>query len=435
MANGGNTCPATQGQMRNIACNTQACPVLPTTVSSYSSGGLINGTVIAGGTIQMSMAISGTAGVNIQYVTVQRPEGPFNLTLSSSQTYSFTTTTSVVFTGFIVVSQAMLNGWSFTSTVGYTLPNGSSGIITPNAHGLKVTCGGGYLTGPGGCSATCGGGLQNKTYHISQIAANGGIACGATEGTVTAFACNTQACPANCTGYYYPNSTCSVTCGGGTKTETFNVTTAPSGAGTACPASTRVISCNTQRCPVCPASWPAPWSQQGNALIGLGTSGYFDQGDAVALSLDGTTMAAGGSGADNGIGAVWMYTRDATGLWTQQTNIRGTGYIGTYVKQGAAVALSSDGNTLAFGGPSDNADMGAVWLFVRDAATNAWSQQIKLTPPASATPRLGSSVSLSSDGNTLAVGAFSDNNLVGATFVYVRSGTSWSPQGNKLVGG
>ena len=48
---------------------------------------------------------------------------------------------------------------------------------------------------------------------------------------------------------------------------------------------------------------------------------------------------------------------------------------------------------------------------------------------------LGNSVSLSGDGNTLAVGGgYRDNSGIGATWIFNRSGSTWTQQGSELVG-
>ena len=51
-----------------------------------------------------------------------------------------------------------------------------------------------------------------------------------------------------------------------------------------------------------------------------------------------------------------------------------------------------------------------------------------------ASGKLGFSVALSADGNTALVGGFGDNNRVGAAWVFTRSGTTWTQQGEKLNG-
>jgi hypothetical protein len=47
---------------------------------------------------------------------------------------------------------------------------------------------------------------------------------------------------------------------------------------------------------------------------------------------------------------------------------------------------------------------------------------------------LGFFVSLSADGNTLAVGGTGDNSGIGATWIFIRTNGTWTQQGNKLVG-
>ena len=179
------------------------------------------------------------------------------------------------------------------------------------------------------------------------------------------------------------------------------------------------------------------WSQQGPKLVGTGAVGTANQGWSVALSADGNTLAVGGL-QDNGTGATWVFVRSAT-LWSQQgSKLVGTGAVGPYVTtQGWAVALSADGNTLAVGGPNDQAGSttGATWVFTRIG--NAWSQQgpkLVGTGAVGTAAYQGHAVALSADGNTLAVGGYSDNSTVGATWLFTRSGTAWSQQGPKLVG-
>jgi hypothetical protein len=124
---------------------------------------------------------------------------------------------------------------------------------------------------------------------------------------------------------------------------------------------------------------------------------------------------------------------------------------------GWTLALSGDGNTLAVGAPyedssasgingtqSDNAssDSGAVYVFVKGSA--GWTQEAYIKASnTTASTNFGESVALSSDGNTLAVGApFEDGAATtingsqtaqtahdaGAVYVFTRSSGSWSQQ-------
>ena len=157
-----------------------------------------------------------------------------------------------------------------------------------------------------------------------------------------------------------------------------------------------------------------------------------------------------------------LATSEAIALLGNVTAEEIVGYIkagntGAYDNFGYSVALSSDGTTLAVGasgeasaatginvGQSDNtaSNAGAVYVFTRSGT--AWSQQayIKASNTGGG-DRFGGSVALSSDGSTLAVGAYgetsaatgingdqSDNTAsnAGAVYVFTRSGTAWGQQ-------
>ena len=152
-------------------------------------------------------------------------------------------------------------------------------------------------------------------------------------------------------------------------------------------------------------------------------------GYSVAVSADGNTLAIGAVYADvNGNkdeGAVSVFARSG-GAWSLQKtlNISG-GTAGDLF--GYAVALSADGSTLAVGAISDdvnaNVDQGSVSVFARTGA--AWKEQqvIKLDN-GTASGNFGWSVSLSTDGNTLAAGG--PNQGAGKAAVFTRSGGTWS---------
>jgi len=175
------------------------------------------------------------------------------------------------------------------------------------------------------------------------------------------------------------------------------------------------------------------WVQQGSKLVGSDAVGSFvAQGQSVAISADGNTAAVGGYADNSNTGAVWVWTR-SDAVWTQQgTKLVGTSETGIG-SQGISVALSSDGNTVIVGGISDNNGMGAAWVFTRSGGI--WSQQgTKLVGSGASDASQGTSVALSSDGNTAIVGGYSDNSSAGAAWVWTRSGTTWTQQGAKLVG-
>ena len=152
-------------------------------------------------------------------------------------------------------------------------------------------------------------------------------------------------------------------------------------------------------------------------------------GYSVAVSADGNTLAIGAVYADvNGNkdeGAVSVFARSG-GAWSLQKtlNISG-GTAGDLF--GYAVALSADGSTLAVGAISDdvnaNVDQGSVSVFARTGA--AWKEQQVITlDNGTASGNFGWSVSLSTDGNTLAAGG--PNQGAGKAAVFTRSGGTWS---------
>jgi hypothetical protein len=116
----------------------------------------------------------------------------------------------------------------------------------------------------------------------------------------------------------------------------------------------------------------AQFTQQGPKLVGTGAVGSsVFQGTSVAMSGDGNTALVGGYYDNSGTGAVWVYTRSG-GVWTQQgSKLVGTGGGGG---QGMSVALSADGNTAIVGGPEDNGQIGAAWVFVQPPL------QLQVTP-------------------------------------------------------
>jgi antibiotic biosynthesis monooxygenase (ABM) superfamily enzyme len=175
------------------------------------------------------------------------------------------------------------------------------------------------------------------------------------------------------------------------------------------------------------------WTQQGNKLVGTGEVGQAAQGWSVALSADGNTAILGGPYDNSNTGAAWVYTRNGT-VWTQQGNkLVGNGLIGR-AGQGVSVALSADGTTAIVGGSYDNSSTGAAWVYTRSGGV--WTQQgNKLVGTGAAgIASQGSSVALSGDGNTAIVGGPYDKMNSGAAWVYTRNGDVWTQQSSKLIG-
>ncbi len=184
------------------------------------------------------------------------------------------------------------------------------------------------------------------------------------------------------------------------------------------------------------------WTQQAELTPAsgeeIGNGGF---GSSVALSAEGNTAVIGAPGDNGGAGAAWVFTRSEAGVWTQQ-GAKLTPEIGEESLAGAfgsSVALSSEGDTALIGGPGDNGGAGAAWVFTR-AETGVWTEQgAKLTAKAgeeTGSGAFGSSVALSKDGATALIGAPGDSGKAGAVWAFTRSEAGvWSQQGEKLMGG
>lgn len=175
------------------------------------------------------------------------------------------------------------------------------------------------------------------------------------------------------------------------------------------------------------------YQQVGQKLVGSGASGAAQQGFAVALSADGTTLIEGGAGDNGGVGAAWVYTWNGS-AWTQQgAKLVGSGANG-FPNEGTSVAISADGNTAIIGGENDNGSAGAAWIFTRSGGV--WTQVgSKLVGTGETGPGgEGGCVAMSGDGNTVAIGALDDNSNAGAVWIFTQNAGVWTQQGSKLVG-
>jgi gliding motility-associated-like protein len=166
------------------------------------------------------------------------------------------------------------------------------------------------------------------------------------------------------------------------------------------------------------------WSQQGAKLTGTDVIVQSVQGASVSISADGNTAIVGGGADSNNVGAAWVYSRTA-GAWSQQgPKLIGTGaiYGSNGAAQGNAVSLSADGNTAVIGGYGDNNGAGAMWVYTRSGGV--WTQRgSKLIGTNAINGRFGAEqatfVALSSDGTTVIEGGPEDNAQVGAAWVFV----------------
>lgn len=152
----------------------------------------------------------------------------------------------------------------------------------------------------------------------------------------------------------------------------------------------------------------------------------------VSISGDGNTIALGlfGSGA-MASGKVSIFTKVGT-TWEHQALLTPSVQTnGQYF--GAAVSLSYDGTVCGIGTSESSTaySPGSAYVFVKSGGV--WSQQTKIDPPDGIHGGyFGRFLSISGDGNTLAVSAVSSANSPLMPYIYVRSGSAWNLQ-SRLV--
>ena len=148
----------------------------------------------------------------------------------------------------------------------------------------------------------------------------------------------------------------------------------------------------------------------------------------TGASFEASSALINGNHADNAItqaGAVYVFNYDGN-VWQQQAYLK-TGEIGFFLNVGSAMSFSADGNVLAVG----SFYSGKVYIFRRNANNNQWSLDSAVNSAISGrNDHFGDSLELSSDGNTLAVGARtkdSDGGLadVGVVHVFEYENNLW----------
>jgi len=124
--------------------------------------------------------------------------------------------------------------------------------------------------------ASCGDGTWTSTFNVLTKAHAGGKACGTKSGDThtgkCATKCNRRATA--CVGEYSTWSSCTKTCGGGTKAKTYKITTAAANGGAACQQANAYVNsqtCNTQACATTAAASAC-------TTISCGTNGKCDGG-------------------------------------------------------------------------------------------------------------------------------------------------------------
>lgn len=147
-------------------------------------------------------------------------------------------------------------------------------------------------------------------------------------------------------------------------------------------------------------------------------------GACVSLSSDGNTLIVGAPGFDSSnIGAAYVYYWNGSS-WVETKLTASDGASGDFF--GESVSISGDGNTVAVGARNDDdkgSNSGSVYIYRWNGSS--WVQTKLTASDGAAGDQFGCCVSASEDGDTIAVGARDDDDK-GSVYVYGWNGSSWN---------
>lgn len=169
------------------------------------------------------------------------------------------------------------------------------------------------------------------------------------------------------------------------------------------------------------------WNKLGSNIAGEVGGDRF--GYAVSISDDGNTVAIGSANNNSSTGHTRIYKWDGTNWNKVGLDIDG-GAIGDL--SGWSVSLSDDGNTVAVGAPANSSNTGRTKIYSWDGT--AWNPVGSNIDGEVAGDESGWSVSLSGNGNTVAIGAPYHNGKAGHTRIFEWDGTNWNKIGSNIDG-
>ena len=179
------------------------------------------------------------------------------------------------------------------------------------------------------------------------------------------------------------------------------------------------------------------WTQIGSNIVGEAAG---DKSGSVSISSDGTRVAIGayGNGVNYGKGAVGhvrVYA-ESGGVWTQVGEDIDGEAVGDF--SGDKLSMSSDGTRVAIGAEgNDGNGKGAGHVRVYAESGGAWTQVGEDIDGESAGDYSSRSVSMSSDGTRVAIGAVGNDGTgsnAGHVRVYAESGGTWTQVGEDIDG-
>lgn len=183
------------------------------------------------------------------------------------------------------------------------------------------------------------------------------------------------------------------------------------------------------------SSVTSSWGQLGNNLTGSKTMNFF--GESVALSANGLTLLVGSRTTYSDSGKAQVFELD-NGNWIQKGSSLNGENLGDWF--GQSVSINHDGNIIAVGAPyNDDAGSNAGHVRVYAFGNGEWVQVGNDIDGESSLDKFGRSVSLSSDGNIIAIGAPGNSatsaiSSSGHVRVFENFNGSWIQVGSEING-
>ncbi len=160
------------------------------------------------------------------------------------------------------------------------------------------------------------------------------------------------------------------------------------------------------------------WPQLGSDIVGIANGDIF--GSSIDLNGDGTILAVGATGHDGAKGHVRVYKLNGNSWDLMGSDLDGVAANDGF---GYSVSLSKDGNTLAIGAKAHDNSKGHTRVFKWNG--NAWAQMGPDIDGQAAGDESGYSVSLNANGTKLAIGAPKANASKGKVRVFQWNGNAW----------
>ncbi|MGH8398548.1 MAG: beta strand repeat-containing protein [Gammaproteobacteria bacterium] len=168
--------------------------------------------------------------------------------------------------------------------------------------------------------------------------------------------------------------------------------------------------------------WSAPITL---STTGIAVGGQI--GNAVAVSANGTQVIVGAPNLNSYTGAVYVYT-ETNGSWantpTRTALTLPTG-VTTGYSFGFGLAVSSDGQTLIVGAQGAASGQGTLYVYTLSGTT--WGSPVALPVTGIASnAHVGGNIAVSADGSVVVAGGPNANSTAGSAYVWTKSGGTWS---------